>query len=94
MKKNIKLLWCIALVGTIGLCFTNQQTISQRRTAFWYGWINTCFPDKDWSKTTYVTCGIRYDRFKSNNTTVYNHMKALNPSETKLQEVVEASSND
>lgn len=93
MKKSIKILGSIALIGMLSLCFTNQSTIAEKRTAFWNGWINTCFPDKDWGKTTYVTCGIKYNTFKKNHPTLYNRMKALNSNETKLQEVVEAGSS-
>ena len=90
MKKNFKLLWGITLIGLVAISFTSQQSISERRTAFWYGWTNTCFPGNDWGKTTYITCGINYPNFKASNSATYNSMKALNSNEVKLQEVVES----
>jgi hypothetical protein len=94
MKKSVKFVLGLVFVSLLSVGFTELPvpSIAQQRTSFWDSWISKCFPDKDWSKTTFKTIGEDYTVFKSKNKVVYNDMKALNPNEIKLQEFVESGS--
>ena len=94
MKQGLKFVLGFVFIGLLSIGFTEQlvPSIAQQRTAFWDIWINKCFPNKDWSKTTFKTMGQDYTVFKSTNSAVYNDMKALNSNEIKLQEFVESGS--
>lgn len=90
MKKHSKLVFGLVLLSVLSSGFTFYQNITEERTQFWNNWINKCFPDKNWDTSTFKTIGVSYTTFKTTDSLTYKDMKALNPNEVKLQEVVES----
>lgn len=56
---------------------TQTENWVEKRTNFWNGWIDKCFPNKDWNTTTFSTVGIDYATFKVSNPEIDNQMRAL-----------------
>jgi len=48
-----------------------------QRTNFWNDWIDKCFPEKNWSNTTFETFGKDYNTFKTANSVIDNEMRAM-----------------
>jgi hypothetical protein len=51
-----------------------EESILEKRTAFWQEWVDKCFPNDDWNTTTFITNGKNYDQFKTDNPEVWQAM--------------------
>lgn len=54
-----------------------HQVTELTRQTFWDGWIKKCFPEKDWSKTTFTTYGLTAEKVKKDAPEIYQSMSDL-----------------
>lgn len=51
-----------------------ETSMLDQRNAFWKEWVDKCFPNEDWSTSTFTTNGVNYDAFKTGNPEVWQAM--------------------